>query len=167
MLGSRLSCSQGQWAGDLLGAFLYRAPRRIAYQWIRDGQVVPGVVSGSITASSPGSYSCRVIASNAAGQSSQASASRTIAPPSAKIVKAKIKHHSATFTFTAAGATGFRCALIKQPTAKHHKTPKPSYSACRSPKRYQNLKAGAYTFLVRGLSAAIAGPAASKTFKIT
>ena len=33
--GSVLSCSRGAWAADLVGSFLYRAPRSFAYRWSR------------------------------------------------------------------------------------------------------------------------------------
>src|SRR6476661_5635776 len=36
-VGEELSCSQGNWAPDLLGAFLFRAPRSsFEYQWLMD-----------------------------------------------------------------------------------------------------------------------------------
>ncbi len=91
-------------------------------------------------------------------------------PPGTKITKAKIssKHHQATFSFKAIGtATGFQCALVRTPKA-HHKKPKPSFSACRSPKTYKHLKPGKYTFEVRALNAAGADPTpAKKSFTIT
>ena len=80
--GSLLSCSQGQWAPDLLGAFLYLAPSSFAYQWTRNGADIAGANSSSYSASVPGSYTCRVTATNQAGASApQTSASHTIAPP--------------------------------------------------------------------------------------
>ncbi len=84
-----------------------------------------------------------------------------------KIDKAVIssKHHSATFTFRAPGATGLQCALRRKPKGKHKK-PKPKYSSCTSPKTYRHLKIGSYTFFVRAVRSGIVGPAASKSFKI-
>ena len=35
--GKDLTCQNGTWAPDLLGAFLYRAPASFAYQWQMDG----------------------------------------------------------------------------------------------------------------------------------
>jgi hypothetical protein len=166
--GSKLSCSQGQWATDLLGAFLYRAPRGFSYQWSRGGTDIPGATSSSITASA-GSYSCRVTATNQAGAHSQTSAPLTVHAPAARIARAKIssKHHTAKFTFKASGASGFQCVLIKRPAGKHKKKPKPHFSRCKSPKTYKHLKPGRYTFLVRALSAGIPGTTASKNFKIS
>ena len=83
-------------------------------------------------------------------------------PPGTKITTAMIssKHHQATFTFKAIGtATGFQCALVR--------TPKASFSACRSPKTYTQLKPGKYTFEVRALSAAGHGTPAKRGFTIT
>jgi hypothetical protein len=84
-------------------------------------------------------------------------------PPGTKITKAKISStaHEATFSFKAIGtATGFQCALGR--------TPKASFSACRSPKTYKPLKPGKYTFEVRALNAAGAGATpAKKSFTIT
>jgi hypothetical protein len=88
--------------------------------------------------------------------------------PRAKITAATIssKLHRASFKFKASGARGFQCALVKQPPGKHHKKPKPSYRACKSPKTYKHLKRGRYTFYVRALGAAGPGTPATKKFKI-
>jgi hypothetical protein len=69
-----LSCSRGEWAPDLLGSFLYRAPRDFAYQWLRNGEEIAGATSAGYTTPDPGSYSCRVTASNQAGSATQTSA---------------------------------------------------------------------------------------------
>jgi hypothetical protein len=79
--GSALSCSQGTWAPDLLGAFLYRAPAGFAFRWSRDGVDLSGATTSALTADEPGSYRCTVTASNFAGSSSQTSAAQTIALP--------------------------------------------------------------------------------------
>jgi hypothetical protein len=171
-IGSALVCSQGSWATDLVGAFLYRAPRSFTYQWSLAGAPIHGPASASstYTPTAPGSYSCRVTATNQAGSTSQTSAPLTVTSVTATISKAKIssKHHSAKFTFTAPSATGFQCALVKKPKGKHGKhKPKPKYHSCNSPKTYKHLKRGRYTFFVRPLISGIAGTPASKNFKIT
>jgi len=75
----------------------------------------------------------------------------------------KPKLHKASFSFKANGiASGFQCEL------KHDKPgAKGSFSTCRSPKGYKNLKAGKYIFLVRAVnySGADKTPAV-KRFKI-
>jgi hypothetical protein len=68
--GSPLLCSEGSWAPDLLGSFLYRGPTSFSFQWSLNGADIAGATSSSYTASSPGSYTCRVTASNEAGASS-------------------------------------------------------------------------------------------------
>ena len=73
VVGGELRCSAGQWAPDLLGAFLYRAPQSFAYEWLRDSTEIPGATSGTHTPGQAGSYSCRVGATNEAGTTSQTS----------------------------------------------------------------------------------------------
>lgn len=83
--GSTLSCSQGSWAPNLLGAHLYRAPRTFAFQWTLNGADIGGATTNTHTASTPGSYGCRVSATNHAGtggpQESAAHAVSTPPPP--------------------------------------------------------------------------------------
>ena len=84
--GSTLSCSTGGWAPDLVGAFLYQAPQSFTDRWTRNGAAIPGAMSNSIVASSPGRYACTVTAANHAGSRSQTSAQFTvIAAPTASI----------------------------------------------------------------------------------
>jgi DNA-binding beta-propeller fold protein YncE len=76
--GSTLSCSQGSWAPDLVPALLYRSPQSFTFQWSLGGAEIAGATQGSITASSPGDYSCQVTATNEAGSASQTSASHPV-----------------------------------------------------------------------------------------
>src|SRR5439155_1385238 len=46
--GSTLACSQGAWAADLLGAFLYRAPASFTYSWTLNGTPISGASSNTI-----------------------------------------------------------------------------------------------------------------------
>jgi DNA-binding beta-propeller fold protein YncE len=178
-VGSTLSCSQGSWAPDLLGELLYRAPQGIGHQWSLNGADLAGAVQGSITASTPGDYRCKVTATNFAGSTAQESAPFTVSAPvvsalpapsianlpapNTKISKAKInsKKHMATFKFKATGSsTGFQCALLK----KHKKA---KFSQCSSPKTYKRLRRGKYTFEVRAAGAGGVDPTpVKKTFKI-
>jgi hypothetical protein len=81
-----------------------------------------------------------------------------------KLTKTKLNatKHTASFSFVATGApaTGFQCRLLK--SASHGKA-KPSFSQCRSPKKYTSVK-GKYTFAVRALSPAGPGAETTKTF---
>jgi PKD domain len=70
----QLGCSPGTWAPDLLGSFLYRAPQSISYQWRLNGTDIGGATSARYSPTAPGSYSCRVTASNGAGSATQTSA---------------------------------------------------------------------------------------------
>jgi hypothetical protein len=77
-LDQQLSCSRGTWAADLPGSFLYRAPQSLAYQWRRDGTDIAGANLPRYIPSAPGSYTCRVTATNRAGSASQTSAPFTV-----------------------------------------------------------------------------------------
>jgi hypothetical protein len=91
-VGRKLSCSTGSWSGDLLGAFLYRAPQGFAYQWRRNGTEVPGATRKAFTPKKPGSYRCRVKASNEVGSSSKKSRPVKVIQPSAcKKAKKRLK----------------------------------------------------------------------------
>ena len=165
---THLACSRGRWAGDLLGAFLYRIPQHFAYRWSRNGVDNPGATASSYNATLTGVYRCRVSATNAAGTTRQTSAPHKVFAK-AKITKAKISSAKgrARFTFiSSGGGNGFQCALLKKHKTKKGKKPTPSFSACKSPKRYKNLTPGKYTFEVRALSSAGAGPAAKRGFAI-
>ena len=74
--GATLNCSPGKWAGDVLEALLYRAPRAgsFSYQWTLDGANLPGATGTSIVAGAEGEYRCLMTAANAAGSTTQASA---------------------------------------------------------------------------------------------
>jgi hypothetical protein len=65
--GSTLSCSSGQWRGDQVESFYYRAPQSFSYQWLRNLKPVPGATASTIVADKVGSYNCQVTASNFAG----------------------------------------------------------------------------------------------------
>ena len=71
--GSKLSCSQGSWAPDLLSGFLYRTPHTYSYRWTLHGDEIVGATSSTFTAPSSGAYACQVTATNQAGSASQMS----------------------------------------------------------------------------------------------
>ncbi len=73
IVGAQLSCAAGSWAGDLVEAFLYRAPLSTAVQWLHDGQPIPGAGSMSFRATAAGNYRCRETATNHAGSAAQLS----------------------------------------------------------------------------------------------
>ncbi len=70
-VGRELTCSQGSWAPDLLGAFLFRAPAGFAYQWEKDGSII--ATGATFTPTGAGDYTCTVTAKNQAGETSRTS----------------------------------------------------------------------------------------------
>jgi hypothetical protein len=71
------------------------------------------------------------------------------------LVRARIdsRARTARFSFGAAGARGYRCALVRRAALVR----KPRYRACQSPKLYRNLRRGAYAFYVRASGVASPG----------
>lgn len=70
-----LSCSPGTWSQDYPGSFVYGAPASYSYQWLLNGQAIPGATNSSLTATAPGAYSCSVTGKNVTGSATQTSAS--------------------------------------------------------------------------------------------
>jgi hypothetical protein len=62
----RLACNQ-TWAPDLLGAFLYQAPRTVTYQWFAGSTAISAATSRTFTPRGRGRFSCRATATNQAG----------------------------------------------------------------------------------------------------
>jgi hypothetical protein len=76
------------------------------------------------------------------------------AAPNTHIVSEQIssKDHTARFHFEATGeSTGFQCALVRKPSRKGTKTPRPEYVSCGSPKTFKHLKAGKFELYVRAV----------------
>lgn len=74
-----LSCSQGTWAPDYPGAFVYQAPVSYTYQWLLNGRPIAGATGSSYAATASGSYACTVTGTNHSGSASQTSAATTVA----------------------------------------------------------------------------------------
>ncbi|MGA8927249.1 MAG: hypothetical protein WB462_13600 [Solirubrobacterales bacterium] len=70
-VGKELTC-RPNFAPDLLGAFLYRAPATVQYQWST------GAVTETITPTSAGDYTCTVTATNQAGTTVKTSAVKKV-----------------------------------------------------------------------------------------
>ena len=72
-----LTCENGSWAPDLVGAFLYRAPTSFAYEWRRNGG--PVISEGqTFTPQLAGDYTCTVTATNEAGSTSRVSSVKKV-----------------------------------------------------------------------------------------
>lgn len=74
--GKELTCQNGTWAPDLLGAFLYRAPKDFSYRWQSGVTVVAN--TRIYTPTVAGDYTCTVTATNQAGSTSQTSAVKKV-----------------------------------------------------------------------------------------
>jgi hypothetical protein len=167
-----LSCSQGTWAADFAGSFVYQAPRSYGYQWLLNGVAIAAANASTLTATKPGTYTCAVTGSNQDGSATQTSAAVKLnaGALTLKIRKHNVKTkagHPATFGFLAVNSgdfpvSGARLCVKEGKSAKEDvKAPK-----CHSlgkiaahKKRAVKLKLkaddsaeGAYkvTFLVRG-----------------
>jgi hypothetical protein len=84
--GSTLSCTQGTWAADEAGSYVYRAPDAYSYAWTLNGAPVTGATSERLIATTAGSYACRVTASDQAGSATQTSGSVQVSAPPATVV---------------------------------------------------------------------------------
>ncbi|MGH2850432.1 MAG: hypothetical protein ACRDLP_07445, partial [Solirubrobacteraceae bacterium] len=94
---------------------------------------------------------------SAAGGSQPKTSGTTLVIPVARLASSRIssKHHSATFDFKATGhASGFECALVREHSGKHARTPSPKYQRCGSTKTFNHLKNGRYVLYVRAVGAA-------------
>src|SRR5262249_48596552 len=63
---------------DLLGAQLYRAPNDFEYSWLRNGEPIDGATELNYRPTKPGTYDCRVTATNQAGSTTQTSTDLTL-----------------------------------------------------------------------------------------
>jgi DNA-binding beta-propeller fold protein YncE len=71
--GSNLVCSGGDWRGDLIESFLYRAPQSVSYQWFRNRMPITEATAQTLTANKVGSYTCQITATNFAGVNAELS----------------------------------------------------------------------------------------------
>jgi DNA-binding beta-propeller fold protein YncE len=119
-----LSCSQGKWASDLIGSLLYRAPQTFSFSWSVNGKTITGAGTASLVASSPGSYVCRVTATNHAGSTTQTSAPLNVSsPPSptARLVSVSRSGATAMLTLGCGGAAGQQCSVNVTGTVRERK----------------------------------------------
>ena len=107
-----LSCSQGNWAGDVFRSFLYQAPQTFSFAWLMNGSPISGANNSSLTATSSGNYQCRVTAKNFAGSTTQTSAGFQVVPSSSTNVSVTGSATGATasLTVTCHGIAGQSCS---------------------------------------------------------
>ncbi len=134
--GSVLTCSQGTWSTDVIESFFYRAPAAFGFQWSRDSLDIPGATQSSVTAGTPGTYSCRVTASNAAGAGSQTSAGhRVVASGSGGFgANAKVTLALVSRRISARGPVAIRIANANPFGIKGKLTSKPSKASASARK---------------------------------
>jgi len=72
-VGSELTCSEVDWAGDRPEAHYFRSPVTEAVTWTRDGAAIEGATGTTLVASQPGTYECTRTGTNAAGTGSASS----------------------------------------------------------------------------------------------
>ncbi len=166
-----LSCSQGSWAADFAGSFVYQAPRSYGYQWLLGGVAIAGANASTLTATKPGAYTCAVTGSNQNGSVTQTSSpvSLVAGALNVKLRKRKLKSKvgkPATFRLVVSNSGDFALTklslCVKEPkkTRKAVKTPKCHQSGSIAAGKSRVLKArlkgmgsanGLYkaTFLVR------------------
>jgi DNA-binding beta-propeller fold protein YncE len=89
-----LSCSQGSWSQDYPGSYVWSAPVSYSYQWSLNGQAISGATATSLTATSPGSYTCTVTGTNRQGSASQTSSGATVSAASLSAALQTKKPHA-------------------------------------------------------------------------
>jgi len=100
-----LSCSQGTWAADFAGSFVYQAPRSYSYQWLLNGASIAGANASTFTAATPGTYTCAVTGSNQDGSATQTSAAVKLNPGALSL---KIRKHNVRAKAGSPATFGFR-----------------------------------------------------------
>ena len=179
VVGDTLNESHGTWSN---------APTGYVYQWERCNAAANGCkpIAGATAQTyelSSGDVNSTIrvteTAANAAGNGAPAvsaptatiTASAGHARPTAKVLTARINSHKRTATFhlgSSGKATGFRCALVREPTRKGAKAPKIRYAKCGRVKTYRHLKPGHFKFYVLAVGAGgTSKKPATYTFKLT
>ena len=126
---------------------------------------------GAGTPATSGATALVTAPASTGGGSQSKTSGTTLVIPVARLASSRIssKHRSATFDFKATGhATGFECALVREHSGKHGRTPSPKYQHCGSTKTFTHLKVGRYVLYVRAIGATgAAKKPVTDTFKIT
>jgi DNA-binding beta-propeller fold protein YncE len=109
---TQLGCTTGAWGPDLFRSLLYQAPQRFSFSWIKDGSTISGANSSLLSATSSGSYQCRVTATNFAGSTTQTSSAFHVAPATSNNVSlsGSTSALTASLTVTCHGIVGQRCS---------------------------------------------------------
>jgi DNA-binding beta-propeller fold protein YncE len=164
-----LACSAGSWAADFAGSFVYQAPRSYGYQWLLNGAAIPGATSNALTATTAGSYTCTVTATNQTGSASQTSG--VAATVKAAKVKLTVKPRKAKAK--AGKLAKFRVQALNQGDLQTRnakicvKVPKKAKKALKAPKCKKLGKVGALTKRTAKLKVKVKPTAAKGNYKVT
>jgi DNA-binding beta-propeller fold protein YncE len=166
--GSRsvLNCSQGSWAADLAGGFVYQTPRTYAYQWNRNGKAVSGATGSTLKTKSAGKYTCTVTGANQAGSASQTSAAVNVKAAKLKLTVKKAGKAQA------GGVAKFTVKAVNQGDLKSKsaricvKVPKSARKAIKAPKCKKLSKLGGHGKGSAKLKVKLSASAAG-TYRIT
>jgi DNA-binding beta-propeller fold protein YncE len=166
---AEMTCSQGGWAADFAGSFVYQAPRSFVYQWSLNGAVL-GSGPERITATAPGSYTCTVTATNQAGSASQtSSAAATVNAASVKLTvkpkKAKAKAgKAAKFMVNALNQGDIQTSSNAKVCVK---VPKKAKKALKAPKCKKLGVIGGLTKKTTKVKVKVKPTAAKGSYKVT
>jgi hypothetical protein len=164
---SQLACSQGSWAADFAGSFVYQAPRTLVYQWTRNGAAIATAPAPAFSATSAGSYACQVTAANQAGTASQTSTAVNVKAAKVKLStkkKARVKAGGlATFKVKAANQGDLKSKNAKVCV----KVPKKARKAVKAPKCKALGKVKALGKDSATLKLKVADGASAGTYKVT
>lgn len=164
---SLLACSQGSWAADYAGSFVYQAPRTYAYQWSKNSAAIAGATASTLATTTPGSYACVVTATNQTGSASQTSAATVVTASKVKLKtkkKARVQPGGvATFKVTAVNQGNLTTTKAKVCA----KVPKKAKKALKAPKckKFGKLTAGGKRTAT--LKFAVKDSAEAGTYKVT
>jgi virginiamycin B lyase len=121
-VGHALFCAPGSWSGSL--------PRSFSFEWLRDGSAI-GVAAPlgyAVSMADVGhTFSCRVTASNIAGQATATSAGVTVRAPAPILsvtVGPRVRGTTVTLTLRCTAAPGRRCTSSEALTTTEHRTGK-------------------------------------------
>ena len=163
-----LTCPTGSWAADFAGSFVYQAPQSYAYQWSLNGAAIAGATSNTLTATTAGSYSCTVKATNHAGSANQGSgAAATVNAANVKLTvkprKAKAKAGKiAKFNIHALNQGDLQTGNAKVCV----KVPKKAKKALKTPKCKKLGVVGALTKKTTKLKVKVKPTAAKGSYKV-
>jgi hypothetical protein len=120
--GQKMTCSQGSWAGSPVTSY--------AFQWLLDGTAISAATGSTytvLTADGGHTLTCRVTASNIAGQATATSSGvrvRVPAPSLSVTVQPRVRGTTVVLTLTCTAPVGRRCTGSETLTTTEHRSGK-------------------------------------------